>query len=333
MSNALGRAVQGFVLDVLIAALLVALWLASTGLGTAPLAAARASTWIPLVVCLVAMCFVIRVGAKFLWSRGQRVLGAPSLHRSSRAAAMTEFLIILPVLLMLLLGTMQVGLMFMAHAVVDYAAFQAVRRAVVEIPVDDGNDGSGCICARQRGDSKIESVRSAASCVTAAVSPEGIFDQSGFNNPDLTVDRALGSDARFIGDDMFSAGIGMAARQFGYSNWATGVTLIDAQTFEAPSTGQCGSGGDCFQYDRMGDVTVMVHFVYPLQIPVAAQLIGRPFAFGGTILSLFDSILARERNVLEASGVSTGMMTAISFIRPWRYIVIRSHATLPNEGL
>ena len=330
MKAKLCRLAARMLTDVLIAVVVIVGWLAFAGLGVDVVTSGPVGTWASAVVAGAASIGLMRLCVHLLWSRGASNAG---LHGCSRAAAMTEFIITFPVLLMLILGTMQLAWMFMAHAVVEYAAFQAVRRAIVTIPTapDSGEEPEGCICVRRRGNSKVESIRSAAAQVTAAISPQ-IQDHTSFSRRRAPVDEALGEDEFSTGENLAERTASLALK-FGYSTLATGVTLNDAETLEAPQQPQCGGGDVCFQYDRMDDVTVVVHYVFPLRIPLAAQLMGRPFAVDtANLFSFFESIVFRDGEVLSAAGVSMGALGAVSSFGPWRYIVIRAHATLPNEG-
>ena len=299
---------------------LLAAWLWALGLGAELLWVARGSVVLSLLGFVTLTCFLMRVAVGLLWSGSRRRW---RLHGASRGAALTEFIIIFPVLLMLIVGSIQLSLMFMANAVVDYAAFQASRRAVVTIPEDGDSEEAGCVCPSFGSQSKLESVRDAAAQVTAGISPQMVRLGSGFPSDRLGVDLALGVDEDGRGSDIGRRSVRLLTKYQLYSRYATGVTLVDPVSYEAPNVARCGGSNGCYFYSRMDDVSVIVSYVYPLQVPVAAQIMGR---------GMF-SLLFGERRALERAGVSVSKLQLVGTLLPWRWVVIRGHATLPNEGV
>lgn len=85
-----------------------------------------------------------RLGLMLLSKQGS--VPAPSALRDERAQALTEFLIIFPVLLLIVLGIFQFSLAFNGRQFVQWASYQAARSAAVwvaldsETPLDDEAD-------------------------------------------------------------------------------------------------------------------------------------------------------------------------------------------------
>ncbi|MFW6158336.1 MAG: TadE family protein [Planctomycetota bacterium] len=68
--------------------------------------------------------------------------------RRESGQAIAEFAIVFPVMLMLVLGIVQVSLMFVAKQVVDYAAYAAARAELVE---EDPQQAAALVCSAIAG--------------------------------------------------------------------------------------------------------------------------------------------------------------------------------------
>ena len=69
------------------------------------------------------------------------------MKKNDRGSVLLEFIIVMPVLLLLIFGTVQFALILMAKQLTQYAAFNAARAAIVYNPKDyrvpDASDGKG----------------------------------------------------------------------------------------------------------------------------------------------------------------------------------------------
>ncbi len=67
-----------------------------------------------------------------------------SVLRRQNGQSMVEFLVILPVMLLLILGTVQVALIYHAKITLNYAAFEAVRAGTLNCDKKYLKNGNGC---------------------------------------------------------------------------------------------------------------------------------------------------------------------------------------------
>ncbi|MBX2814184.1 MAG: pilus assembly protein [Myxococcales bacterium] len=287
-----------------------------------------------VTLCVVSLCFVVAQ-----WYRGSLVgsaTGEPMrFHRNIRGASATEFIIIFPVVLLLILGVMQMAQLYIAKMTVNYAAWTAVRDAVITIPEEMDDEPVGQIC-NISSRSKIREIKVAAVIPLIGISPavQDLFATrrrsvrrtlGGFevnadpDNLDMTLDRILVR----------------GATKLPYALLATNVALAD------PTTGEIRSE-TCHTYGPSEDVSVVVSYLYFLQMPIIARIIG----------STVDTILLPQgRQFLESIDFSFGSDISIEIapiIQPsiepifaqvesileslGRYTMIRGQATLPNEG-
>ncbi len=105
--------------------------------------------------------------AKKSWTRRKNIHG-------DEAQGMVEFAIVFPVLFLFFLAICQTAMLYTAREVVQYAAFAAVRSAVVWIPEEKDIDGKTLLGAEFQinNQDKLEKVEMAASLACISIAPK-----------------------------------------------------------------------------------------------------------------------------------------------------------------
>lgn len=229
------------------------------------------------------------------------------LLTGERGVSAIEFMLLLPLLLVIMLTILQMTLIIQAKFVVNYAAFCAVRSAVVTIPgtVDGGDEAKNQIKHDDSDSKKMQMIRRAAQFPCTAISPrltaDNILSLSestglGLTVPDPSFLLQLGKVALFT--PASSPGPEVLAQFFTRVPYA----FADANTTIELSGGS-GSGPMTFGVET--PVTVKVTHRYFLAVPFASRLFGtKYFDDGGGIFG----------------------------IRSGYYVNITERYTLPNEG-
>lgn len=262
-----------------------------------------------------------------------------SFTSCERGAAATELAVSLPVLMLLILGSMQLALLYTAKLEIDYAAFTAARAGSVLIGEDLGDEPAGCIGGDLATSEKLQKIKLAAVIPAIAVSPRiddygsylgatfqaslnalvervpgtiGPFSTFNFvfSPEDETLSVARGLDA----DGSRDARIRLAAK-LPYAYLATGVEV------RSPGAGGCAQPGSR-SISRMQDMTVDVVFLYFCSIPVAGRV------FGSRLIDLSSE----EREAIARAQAGSGLAMADLAILPGYYVTIRSRVTIPAEG-
>jgi hypothetical protein len=226
--------------------------------------------------------------------RGRVVLG-------ESGQAMTEVAVSFPVLLITTLILMQMALMYQARNVVTYAAFSAVRAAIVWIPAESDTEGKHML--NLDGGDKLDKIQQAAAMACVPISPRaGLVLESLPFVGDIIGD-AFGAFSSFMATFGLAGQYTDAALQrFAYSTYATQVTIYKAT--ESGFTEQTGLTE--WRYPDSDDVGVLVTHKYYLPIPLVNRYIGS------------------EWTIFEAGPFSVNL--------PGEYSTIRATAFLPLEG-
>jgi hypothetical protein len=225
--------------------------------------------------------------------------GRPALGESGQA--MTEVAVSFPVLLITTLILMQMALMYQARNVVTYAAFSAVRAAIVWIPAESETEGKHMLDLD--GGDKLDKIKQAAAMACVPISPRaGLVLESLPFVGDL-IAGAFGAFSSFMSTfGMAGEYTDAALQRFVYSTYATQVTIYKAN--------QSGfveqSGLTEWRYPDSDDVGVLVTHNYYLPIPLVNRYIGSEWV------------------VFDAGPFSVSL--------PGEYSTIRATAFLPLEG-
>lgn len=225
--------------------------------------------------------------------------GRPALGESGQA--MTEVAVSFPVLLITTLILMQMALMYQAKNVVTYAAFSAVRAAIVWIPAQSDTEGKHMLDIG--GGDKLDKINQAAAMACVPISPRaGLVLESLPFVGDLIAD-AFGAFSSFMATfGMAGEYTDAALQRFVYSSYATQVTIYKAT--QAGFVEQ--SGLTEWRYPDSDDVGVLVTHNYYLPIPLVNRYIGSEWV------------------VFDAGPFSVSL--------PGEYTTIRATAFLPLEG-
>lgn len=164
-----------------------------------------------------ALWIVYRLLRRARWR--ERLRGLPA---AQHASTVVEVPFVLLLLVQLSLLTWQLGLMSAAHLVMDYAAFAAVRSAVVILPETDGEEGANELATRVwpprtagsgTGSSKGDEIRQAAVFVCYPIS--GLY----------SVDYFETEAARQVLETCLPDLFGMDADERSRLQWALGEVL------------------------------------------------------------------------------------------------------------
>ena len=253
--------------------------------------------------CLFALArlgLAILRGLFRLGSRGRGWQGR-GVALGESGQAMTEVVVSFPVLLITTLILMQLALMYQAKNVVTYAAFSAVRAAIVWIPAESDTEGKHQLNV-DTGE-KIDKIQQAAAMACVPISPAASTVLEG-----LPVIGDLIADAFDAFSGMLSS-FGLAGsyadaalQRFAYSAVATEVTIYKSNQSGYTEV----SGTEEWRYPDGHDVGVLVEHRYYLPIPLVNRFIGEEWTVFG--------------------------MGPIGLSLPGRFSNIRATAFLPLEG-
>ncbi len=194
-----------------------------------------------------------------------------------------EFLLLMPVLLTLFLIILQLGLLMQARFVVNYAAFQATRSAIVTIPATITSERTNRTEARNQVElntsesPKMRILHRAAALSLTSISTSGSLTDLSPGQLIQLEKVALLFSASINGKNVSQQLLPRAA--YAYDQENTKVELI-------PETSSQGTG----QYGEHDPITVRVTFRYPLVIPFANRMFGtkRSSLAGGWYVALTD---------------------------------------------
>jgi Flp pilus assembly protein TadG len=221
-----------------------------------------------LVVLTVLTFRLLRVA--FRRRRGE------ALPDAQAGVSALEFTLLLPVLLSLLLMILQVALIVQAKFVVNYAAFCAVRAAIVTIPASARSARSGrvephnYVALNDLASPKQRRIQQAAALALTSISPAwsaNLARDTG-TGPDATALARLGEAAAVItalGGGQDIAPQLLARASYAYDRQNTKVEII-AQGAQR--------GGHFREHD---EITVRVTFRYFLTVPFASRVFGKPY--------------------------------------------------------
>ena len=225
--------------------------------------------------------------------------GRPALGESGQA--MTEVAVSFPVLLITTLILMQMALMYQARNVVTYAAFSAVRAAIVWIPAESPTEGKHML--NLGGGDKLDKIQQAAAMACVPISPRAGLVLEGLPFVGNLIAEAFGAFSSMMSTfGMAGEYTDAALQRFAYSSYATEVTV-----FKANQSGFVEQSGLTeWRYPDSDDVGVLVTHNYYLPIPLVNRYIGSEW-------------------VVIGSG-------PIGLSLPGEYSTIRATAFLPLEG-
>ena len=183
--------------------------------------------------------------------------------------AVIQFLFVLPLLLCILLVIFQIALLMQAKFVVNYAAFCAVRSAVVVIPegVQSGVTSKSEAPGEINGDDptypKLAEIRRAAGLACVSISPTA--------SAGLALGPGLqGSGLESLPKALTVFGPSQTLRFLNRAPYAlsSGVTTVTVEKTQSPA----GAGGN------FSLVTAHLTYRYFLTVPFADKLFGKPFS-------------------------------------------------------
>lgn len=241
----------------------------SLGLSLAP--------WLAFAVLLFVLA--ARMAARIRQSREMDGAGSgDGLAIGERGGGAIEFVLMLPIVLSILLLILQVALLVQAKFVVNYAAFCAVRSAIVWIPVEaSGGEAHNHIDRSNAGSEKMQKLWRSASLACVPISPhysDDLADRTGISDASSEQKDAVDRIAQFFpseGDDRVVASFkNRLAYAFDTSN--TTVEII-----AEPGGAHDQASGEYGDHDP---VTVRVTHRYFLGIPLANRLMGTSFGVG-----------------------------------------------------
>jgi len=254
--------------------------------GLEPISEAFLASLIPYAGALLASSLL---AARLLWSlrSGMRqARGGATLSGAEGGASVVEFALALPLLLTLLLLTLQIALLVQAKFVVNYAAFAAARSAIVTIPARIYSTRTGRyerankLHLNNRDSPKMGIIRRAAALPCAAISPvispsvllaTGLPSSGGALNAGaletLVSVAALfpaTADGRLVGAEL------LKRAPYSYDERNTSVEVLRA----------AAAGRDFSDHEP---ITVRVRYRYYLTVPAANWMLGKPYYGGGFI--------------------------------------------------
>ncbi len=224
--------------------------------------------------------------------------------RGESGQAMVEFVLIFPVVLLLTTGIMQISLLKCARMLMSYAAFNAVRSAIVWIPVEiDGEEQGENFDAENHisndydsGNVKMTRIRRAAQL---SLIPAGSSHHSFFNSFNVSGhgddDESAGDGGAFpiftddsivdylpeyvrdafvgvlssLGETATETFIAAIARRYAYTTFFSDVVFLD----------EMGSEVHEFTVADRQPLTAQVKMLYHLRIPIASAVIGKHMDF------------------------------------------------------
>ena len=234
----------------------------------------------PLLLAATALVvLVVRFSGRLraAWEPTPQIAGE-SLVAGENGRSAIEFLLLLPIVLSILLLILEVALMVQAKFVVNYAAFCAVRSAIVWIPADaPGGEARNHIDRTDSSSDKMQKIWRAAAFACVSISPHyssSLVDRTGISDASDDQKDAVERIAAFFPSD----GDGNVADSFknrlayGFDNANTTIEIV------AESGGSHDqNAGDYGDHDP---VTVRVTHRFYLGIPLANRLMGTSFGAG-----------------------------------------------------
>jgi len=201
-------------------------------------------------------------------------LSAAESARRPPGQALTEFLLVIPLFFFLLLGVVQLSLVYSAFQVVQYASFSAARAAIVRPCASFRPDDSG-------QPSFTPTVFSAAALSTLAMAPPQALFGADLPYGWLPI---LPDTAEVRGLDFASHDENIPSYKYVNASLLTAVRKVcpdgDRWTVEACAAEACGQSLPCAGYDPLldipdsgCDVTLEVTFLYPLTIPFVNRVV------------------------------------------------------------
>ncbi|MCC6744273.1 MAG: pilus assembly protein [Acidobacteria bacterium] len=241
---------------------------------TATLAASTVP-WLVAIAVLLTVAFRLAVRLRAVASE------LPSLDKGSLAEGecgrtAIEFLLLLPLVLSILLLVLQIALMVQAKFVVNYAAFCAVRSAIVWIPAEKEGEARNRIEIGNTSSEKMQKIWRAASLACVPISPHhssGLADRTGIEDATQEQKDAVDRIATYFpsnGDD----GVAESFKQRIAYAFDSGITTIEIVPESGSHNQSAGEFGD---HDL---VTVRVTHRFYLGVPLANRLLGTSFGVG-----------------------------------------------------
>ena len=245
-----------------------------------PFTGSLALSVVPLLLAATALVvLVVRFSGRLraAWEPTPQIAGE-SLVAGENGRSAIEFLLLLPIVLSILLLILEVALMVQAKFVVNYAAFCAVRSAIVWIPADaPGGEARNHIDRTDSSSDKMQKIWRAAAFACVSISPQyssSLVDRTGISDASDDQKDAVERIAAFFPSD----GDGNVADSFrnrlayGFDSANTTIEIV------AESSGSHDqNSGDYGDHDP---VTVRVTHRFYLGIPLANRLMGTSFGAG-----------------------------------------------------
>jgi hypothetical protein len=220
---------------------------------------------LPLTILALVLGFLSLRFANAL-ARSRRVGSVVNADDESGSSAV-EFVLVLPGLAMLLLMILQIALVVQAKFVVNYAAFCAVRSAIVVIPDEVSRERRNEVGNHETSE-KVEIIQRSAALPLTAISPlPGFSIARGvpfLENPEVIADLIKLAPFDVAPDSMM--GQVMLRAPYAYHLENTAVQVLTVQGTE---------GGSFMDHDW---VTVKVQYRYYLAVPFAKKLFGTSYS-------------------------------------------------------
>lgn len=188
--------------------------------------------------------------------------------------ALTEFLLVIPLFFFLLLGVVQLALLYSAFQVVQYASFCAARAAVVRP------------CASFRPDDSGEASFTPAVFSAAALAVSALAPSQELFGTDLPYSwlPGLPDTPQVRGLDFASVDENIPVYRYVNASYLSAVRKVcrdgEQWTVEACGVENCGQSLQCAGYDPLldvpgsgCDVTLEVTYLYPLTIPFVNRVV------------------------------------------------------------
>lgn len=233
--------------------------------------------WLLAATALVLLVVRFSGRLRTAWEPAPQQAGE-TLVAGENGRSAIEFLLLLPIILSILLLILETALMVQAKFVVNYAAFCAVRSAIVWIPADaPGGEARNHIDRTDPDSDKMQKIWRAAAFACVSISPHyssSLVDRTGISDASDDQKDAVERIAAFFPSD----GDGNVAESF-KNRLAYGFdsanTTIDIVAESGGSHDQ--NAGDYGDHDP---VTVRVTHRFYLGIPLANRLMGTSFGAG-----------------------------------------------------
>ena len=198
--------------------------------------------------------------------------------KHERGVLTLQFVLLVPLLMMLLTTILQIALLIQAKFVVNYAAFCALRSAIVSIPAEMTSPESrrteshNQINFNDEHSAKLDAIRRAAALPLTAISPvygPGVALSTG-TAPDVSLVTQLSRVALLFPGSVGGQDVShqlLLRAHYAYDRQNTQVEIV-IKSNNAQSQGR---------FDDHDLVTVRVTHRYYLTVPFANRLFGRPF--------------------------------------------------------